>query len=121
MLADPAVLRKLGYNEKEVSYLSKNPYWGSGVVIHSSPYLDKFKDEYQPFSVGYDDLDKMTIADIYKKGGASETALNMLGGKNTSALFELWRAPSCIYAAFRFSARCFPLKRRQPNDAECLC
>src|SRR6478735_4459757 len=91
MLADPAVLRKLGYNEKEVSYLSKNPYWDLE-SLYIKPYLDKFKDEYQPFGVGYDDLDKITIADIYKKEGASATALNFLGGKTTSALFELWRA-----------------------------
>lgn len=91
MLADPAVLRKLGFNEKEVSYLSKHPFWDLE-SLYISPYLDKFKDEYQPFQVGYDDLDKIPMADIYKKGGASATALNMLGGKETSALFELWRA-----------------------------
>src|SRR5215218_689034 len=91
MLADPAVLRKLGFNEKEVSYLSKNPYWDLESLF-IKPYLEKFKDEYQPFGVGYDDWDKISIASIYKKEGASETALNMLGGKDTSALFELWRA-----------------------------
>lgn len=91
MLSDPAVLRKMGFNEKEVSYLSKNPFWDLESLF-IRPYLDKFKDEYQPFGVGYDDLDKITIAEIYKKEGASATALNFLGGKTTSALFELWRA-----------------------------
>ncbi|HJP62185.1 MAG TPA: FAD-dependent oxidoreductase, partial [Mucilaginibacter sp.] len=31
------------------------------------------------------------IADIYKKEGASPAALNMMGGKGTSALYYLWR------------------------------
>ena len=90
-LADPAVLRTLGFNEKETAYLSKNPFWDLESLF-IKPYLEKFKDEYQPFGVGYDDLDKTPIAAIYKKEGASATALNMLGGQNTSALFELWRA-----------------------------
>jgi monoamine oxidase len=90
MLADPVVLRKLGFNEKEVAYLSKNPFWDLQ-SLYVTPYLDKFTDEYQPFNVGYDHLDKTPIADIYKKDGASATALGMMGGKNTSALFELWR------------------------------
>jgi monoamine oxidase len=91
MLADPVVLRKLGFNEKETTYLSKNPFWDLESLF-IRPYLDKFKDEYQPFGVGYDQLDKVPITDIFKKEGASATALEHLGGQNTSALFELWRA-----------------------------
>ena len=33
------------------------------------PLLNKFKDEYQPFNIGYDDLDKIPMADIYKREG----------------------------------------------------
>lgn len=91
MLTDPVVLRKLGFNAKEVTYLSKN-HWNSLESLYVDPYLDKFSDEYQPFNVGYNDLDKITIAEIYKKDGASARALNILGGKNSSALFELWRS-----------------------------
>src|SRR5215210_4410521 len=90
MLADPVVLRKLGFNEREVKHLSKN-HWNSLESLYVDKYLDKFKDEYQPFNAGYDDLDKTPIADIYKRDGASEKALSFLGGKDTSALFELWR------------------------------
>ena len=91
MLADPAVLRKLGFNAKEVTWLSKN-HWNNIESLYVDPYLDKFKDEYQPFNVGYDNLDKITIAEIYKKDGASAKALDLMGGKNSSALFELWRS-----------------------------
>jgi monoamine oxidase len=91
MLADPAELKKLGFNEREVTYLSKNP-WGELPRLYMQPYLSKFKDEYQPFGVGYDDLDKIPMSDIYKKEGASGTALEFLGGNGASALFELWKS-----------------------------
>ncbi len=41
MLADPVVLRKLGFNEKEVTYLSKN-HWNNLESLYVDPYLDKF-------------------------------------------------------------------------------
>lgn len=91
MLADPSVLKKFGYNAREVQFLSQNP-WGEFESLFLDPYLSKFKDEYQPFNVGYDHLDAVPISDIYKKEGASAVALQRLGGNNTSALFGLWRA-----------------------------
>lgn len=91
MLKDAAVLKQLGFNEKEVSFLSQNP-WYALQSLYTKPYLGKFTDAYQPFGVGYDELDKMSAADLYKKDGASGTALRFLGGKNASALYTLWRA-----------------------------
>nr|WKN35694.1 FAD-dependent oxidoreductase [Tunicatimonas sp. TK19036] len=90
MLSDPAVLKKFGFNEREVKYLSEQPWWNLQ-SLYIGPYLDKFTDEYQPFGVGYDHLDNTSITEIYKKDGASDTALKFLGGEKTSALFELWR------------------------------
>lgn len=91
MLRDIPTLLKLGFNQKEANFLSKNSF-GELNALYVSPYLDKFTDEYQPFNVGYDHMDKMSIADVYKKDGASARALEELGGKNTSALFEFWRS-----------------------------
>jgi monoamine oxidase len=91
MLADPTELKKMGFNQREVDFLAKNP-WGELSRLFTDPYLSKFKDEYQPFGVGYDDLDKVPMSDIYKKEGASKTALDFLGGSGTSALFELWKS-----------------------------
>src|SRR5688572_5571167 len=91
MLADPAELKKLGFNDREIAFLSKNSF-GELQRFFIDPYLGKFTDEYQPFGVGYDDLDKVPISDIYKKEGASQTALEFLGGNGTSALFELWKS-----------------------------
>lgn len=88
-LNDVAILQKMGFNKKEVDYLSAHP-WGELKSLYTKPYLDKFKDEYQPFGIGYDDWDDIPMSDIYKKEGASKTALNFLGGNNSSALYELW-------------------------------
>ncbi|HVS94692.1 MAG TPA: FAD-dependent oxidoreductase [Mucilaginibacter sp.] len=89
-LRDPAVLTKMGFNEKEIEFLSKNPFYELS-NFYLKPYKGKFKDPYQPFGVGYDDLDKISIADLYKKEGASPAAQRELGGKRTSALYYLWR------------------------------
>lgn len=89
-LKDPSVLAKFGFNEKEIKFLSENPMYS----LHSlfiKPYLSKFTDPNQPFGVGYDDLDKIPISDIFKKEGASPGALKFLGGHHTSALYYLWR------------------------------
>lgn len=89
-LKDPAVLTKFGYNEKEVKFLSEHPMYELG-PFYVKPYLNKFTDAYQPFGIGYDDLDKTSISEIFKKEGASPAALKHLGGHNTSALCYLWR------------------------------
>ncbi len=89
MLRDPIELAKFGFNEREIKYLSTNPWWDLKSLF-VKPYLDKFKDEYQPFNVGFDEWDKIPMSDIYKRDGASLAALGFLGGENSSALFELW-------------------------------
>ncbi len=90
MLADPAVLKSFGFNQREIQFLSTHPWYELQSLFLGS-YPDKFKDPYQPFGVGYDDFDNIPIADLYKKEGASAAALNYLGGKHTSALYALWR------------------------------
>jgi monoamine oxidase len=75
MLADPAELKKLGFNDREIVFLSKNPF-GELQRFFAEPYLGKFKDEYQPFGVGYDDLDKVPMSDIYKKKERQKLPLN---------------------------------------------
>jgi len=89
-LKDPAVLKGFGFNEREVEFLSQHPMYELSAFFLKK-YLDKFTDPWQPFGVGYDDYDKIAIAEIYKKEGASATALRFLGGKHTNALYFLWR------------------------------
>jgi monoamine oxidase len=90
MLADPAVLRQFGFNDKEVKFLSRNP-WYALRSLYLDSYTSKFKDPYQPFDVGLDDLDKISVSELYKKEGASAGALRFLGGRHVSALYSVWR------------------------------
>jgi monoamine oxidase len=89
-LKDPAVLKGFGFNEREVEFLSQHPMYELSAFFLKK-YLDKFTDPWQPFGVGYDDYDKIAIAEVYKKEGASAAALRSLGGKHTNALYFLWR------------------------------
>jgi len=91
MLKDPAVLAGFGFNDREVKHIVQNGMFTLGLLF-IKPYLSKFPDAYQPFGVGYDDLDNVAIADIYKKEGASPAALRQLGGHHSNALYHLWRA-----------------------------
>lgn len=91
MLADPAELKKMGFNQRETDFLSKNSF-PELPRLFIDKYLDKFTDEYQPFGVGFDNLDTVPMIDIYKKEGASKTALEHLGGSGVSALFKLWQS-----------------------------
>ncbi|MEP6594665.1 MAG: FAD-dependent oxidoreductase [Ginsengibacter sp.] len=89
-LANPTILTRLGFNSKEVQFLSQDP-WYALQSLYLKSYVPKFTDAYQPFGIGYDHLDNISISDLYKKEGASQTALRFLGGENASALYVLWR------------------------------
>jgi monoamine oxidase len=101
-LADPAVLKTFGFNEREVAFLSKNPWYALQSMFTSS-YIGKFKEENQPFGIGYDDLDNIPISAIFKKEGASAAALRFLGGDHTSALYYLWRLASMQFRGIPLS------------------
>jgi monoamine oxidase len=90
-LRDPAVLSGFGFNDLEAQHIAQNGMYALGALF-IKPYLGKFTDASQPFGVGYDDLDNVSIAEIYKKEGASAAALKHLGGHNSNALYHLWRA-----------------------------
>ncbi|HTI94054.1 MAG TPA: FAD-dependent oxidoreductase [Puia sp.] len=89
-MKDPVVLKGFGFNEREVEFLSQHPMYELSDLFVKK-YIDKFSDPWQPFGVGYDDYDKIAIAEVYKKEGASAAALKFLGGKHTNALYFLWR------------------------------
>jgi monoamine oxidase len=89
-LMDPSILKGFGFNEKEVNLLSQNPWWALE-SFYLQTFISKFTDPFQPFGVGLDELDNISMYDLYKKQGASEMALNYLGGNNVSALYKVWR------------------------------
>jgi monoamine oxidase len=103
MLADAPTLKQFGFNEREIRFLVQHP-WPSLRLLFLEPYLAKFKDEHQPFGVGYDHLDDVPVSEIFRKEGASAHALEILGGKNTSSLFELWRAAIMNMRGIPFSS-----------------
>jgi monoamine oxidase len=90
MLSDPEVLKKFGFNEKEIKFLKTNP-WYALREMYLKPYLDNFKDPEKPFEGGREELDKIPVKELYKKEGASDGALRFLGGSDESGLFATWR------------------------------
>jgi monoamine oxidase len=90
MLADHETLTSLGFNSREVRFLSEHP-WHELPEFYLERYVAKITDPYQPLASGLEDLDKIPIIDIYKKEGASQAAISYMGGQEISALYSLWR------------------------------
>lgn len=77
------------FNQREMDYLKKNPR-GQLSALYLDQYIEKIKDEYQPFGVGLDELDNLSVTELLKRDGASEAAIQRLGSPN-SALHSLWK------------------------------
>ena len=100
-LADKTVLSGFGFNAREVDYIREHG-WTEMSMMYIEPYLTKFKDEYQPFGVGLDDLDHMTLGEVLADVEMSDTARRYSGAERSkpgakaqngvSALFKLWQA-----------------------------
>ncbi|PYQ16522.1 MAG: hypothetical protein DMF80_04565 [Acidobacteria bacterium] len=90
MLADPRVLAAFGLNQREVDFLSHEPWWNLA-SLYFKPYLDSFHDEYRPFDVGLDHLDQISFNDLLEKDGASAAAIGLIGSRG-SALQAVWHA-----------------------------
>jgi monoamine oxidase len=91
MLADPKVLSGLGFSEKEIRFLGREPWWNLP-SLYFAPYLSAFKDEYQPFGAGLDALDEVTLSQVLEKDGASPGFLRFFGDAKGSALQAIWHA-----------------------------
>ena len=71
--------------------------------LYFGPMADKFKDEYQPFGIGMDELDHVVLGDWLAEQGASETGRSYCGGSrlsskekpatasDVSALYRIWQ------------------------------
>ena len=91
MLGDPKVLAGLGFNRREVDYLSQNPWWSLSLLYYG-PYLDSFQDEYRPFDAGLNHLDRVTPPELLRNDGASDAAIRFIGDSDSSALQVIWHA-----------------------------
>src|SRR5438309_2645348 len=73
-LADKKILARLGFNQREIDYLSRHPWWDLG-RLYFDKYTDAFADEYQPFGVGLDHLDDISLTSFLQKEHASTAAI----------------------------------------------
>jgi monoamine oxidase len=90
MLAEPATLKALGFNPKEVTFLSAHP-WYELPELYLGDHLVRFHDSSEPFGSGFDELDAIDLDTLYAKQGASKRARDYLGGQHVNALYGLWR------------------------------
>src|ERR1700733_11114631 len=86
----PQRLRAAGYNSAEIDFLHNKPTCELD-ELYLSHYMDRIKDEYQPFGVGLDSLDDITVTQLLTKEGASAGAIRRIGSDN-SALQRIWKA-----------------------------
>jgi monoamine oxidase len=105
-LQDPAVVKQFGFNQREIEYIAKHG-WAELPMLYFRPYVDAFRDEYQPFGAGLDDLDQTPLAKLLLKDGASDAAasdaalafigvrrgdgVHAAGSNEVSALFAIWQ------------------------------
>jgi monoamine oxidase len=87
-LSSPRVLAALGLNQHEVDHFRSHPWWDSG-SLYLERYTERITDEYQPFSAGLNDLDKISLNDLLKREGASDSFIRH-AGSNGSALQAVW-------------------------------
>lgn len=89
-LANPKVLAGFGFNQREIDFLGRRPWWDFP-SLYLQPYLDSFPDEYKPFEANLNHLDDVSFTEVLQKDGASAAAIKFLGSPG-SALHEIWHA-----------------------------
>jgi monoamine oxidase len=67
------------FNQRERDYLKRRPEDGRLSGLYLDRYIEKITDEYQPFGVGLDDLDALSLSELLQRDGASEAAIQRLG------------------------------------------
>ncbi len=98
-LVDPDVLRGFGFNRREIEYMCEHGF-RELPMLYFEKYAARFKDEYQPFGVGMDELDHQVLGDVMAGDGLSAAAVRWLGAAprkpgasitEASALFRIWQ------------------------------
>lgn len=106
-LTDPQRWAEQGFSGREMQYMKQHGWW-SLQGLYFNAYADSFQDEYQPFGVGLDHLDNLTVTELLEKDGASPAAVRRVGSRS-SALHVIWKSsilksrghPSYIRDTFR--------------------
>jgi monoamine oxidase len=84
------VLGKLAFNQREIDFLAERP-WADLPLLYFERYVDRVRDESNPFEAGLRDLDAVSVGDLLKREGASTAALEFFGGSG-NALQSVWAA-----------------------------
>jgi monoamine oxidase len=84
------VLAKLGFNQREVDFLSERP-WAELPLLYFGRYVDRVRDESNPFEPGLRELDAVDVTGLLKREGASASAIQFFGGSG-NALQTVWGA-----------------------------
>ena len=84
------ILSRLGFNQGESDLLTRRP-WPELPLLYLQRYVDKIRDETNPFEPGLSELDRLSVADLLRRDGASAAALQFFGGSG-SALQTIWGA-----------------------------
>lgn len=84
----PTALRVQGYSQREIRYLTTHPDRDL-LDLYFQPYMEKIRDEYQPFDVGLDHLDELSVTTVLRQNSASAAAIRAAGSDN-SALQAIW-------------------------------
>ena len=90
MLADPVTLKAFGFNDREVAFLTRRP-WYELPALYLGDIIARFHDASQPFGNGCDDLDAIDLDALYARLGASPRARDYLDGRHVNALYGVWR------------------------------
>ncbi|MBV9528489.1 NAD(P)/FAD-dependent oxidoreductase [Sphingomonas sp.] len=90
MLGQPATLRALGFNDKEVVFLSSHP-WYELPSLYLADDIARFHDASQPFGNGLDAYDVIDLDTLFARRGASKRARDYLAGQHQNALYGVWR------------------------------
>lgn len=83
-------LAKLGFSQRETDFLTQRS-WQELPLLYLQPFVDKVRDENNPFEPQLRDLDALSTAALLKREGASPAALQFFGGSG-SALQTIWAA-----------------------------
>lgn len=82
------LLLAFGFNSREIAFLQGHPWWNAQ-SLYLDRYAEKVEDEYKPFSAGLNNLDRITLSELFKRDGASDAFVAKFGSSD-SALHAAW-------------------------------
>jgi monoamine oxidase len=84
------ILGRLGFDQRETDFLARRS-WAELPLLYFQKYVDRIRDEANPFEVDLGRLDQSTVGELLKEEGASAAALEFFGGSGC-ALQSIWGA-----------------------------